>query len=213
MSKKSPGVIIRTTFTVHFRLTLGIVLGLLSVAAFLAYAFVPSVADELKFAVALVGGAAAIYAGYYVAATLRSSVENAKKQRAFEILQDLNDPELVRLRDLIDRKINTEKVSPDELYRTICDTEDLRHAVRIHLGLIEDMAIAIGEDYVDERLLYLSLMCMVPRLYGQLHDYISRERGRYKSEVLYTEFQRLASAWAKHRSVRTGNKIVYVPPE
>lgn len=213
MSGRAPGVLLKTSFTIHLKITLGIIIGVLTIAVVTTYIMLPSVQDELKFVVAVIGGGAAVYTGYYVAATLRASIASTKKRNAFEILRDLNNPELIRFRDMIDHKIETEKVAPDDLYQMIRKDEHLRHAVTTQLDLFEDMAIAASQDYADEDMLYSSLMRIAPQLYDRLEYYISKERERNNSKVMYIEFQKLTEAWARNNSFRTGKKLSYTHPE
>jgi len=47
--------------------------------------------EDIKFAAAVIGGAAAIYTAYHAWATLRSNIKRDKQRRSFEIIDSFNE--------------------------------------------------------------------------------------------------------------------------
>ena len=85
MFSESPGVLLKKDIKVNIKITLGIILGILCLVTVLIYNYVPSIRDQLKFAMTVMGGAAAVYTGYYVAATLQTSIDPTHVLFAYRI--------------------------------------------------------------------------------------------------------------------------------
>jgi hypothetical protein len=180
----------------------------LSAIIILLYFLFPAIQEELKFVIAVVGGASVICAAYYTGVALHRRIYYEKKQRSFEILRDLNVIENIRIRNLIDRQVDYKSKSSPELYNEILGKDELYCAVNTLLSLLEDISIAIQDEYVDEEVLFLSLQRIVPWAYEGLKFFIDAERERYKSTVMFIELEKLAHAWSKSKSLRTGKCFI-----
>ena len=191
---------------INIQITIAVLLAVLSVAAILGFISWPSIRDELVFAAAITGGAAAIYSAYYIGATLRLSIIKEKQKMSYAILDHFNRVDINIIRSTID-SLSSQQLSQKDVYERIVADHELHSSVRLLLGLIEDMSIAIRKDVVDEEILYISLSFVVPWTFSHLSSYIKEFRERYRVPSIYIETQRLAEAWNTGRSLIDGRRF------
>ena len=192
---------------VRFSITITVA-GLLTVASTvtaLLYICIPAVRDELEFCAAIVGGAAVVYSGFYAGLSLRTSIERSRKDKSFRILNELNRADLTTIRLLIEKEllVNKDAMSKEAVYNQIVSDQDILRAVTTILGLYEDSALAIQEDYVDEKILYKSLCFQVPWIFDGLSPYIGQEQELTHAK-LYCETEKLVSKWKAGKLLSTG---------
>jgi len=202
MKKKEFGVLFG--ISVSLKITMAVILGLVSLIVIVLYCLVDSARAELTFAVGLLGGAAMIYAAYYAGISLRVAKYEGKQQRSFEILSSLNSIVMGKVRHLIEDEVFTKKIAPAELYQKILSDLDLLSGITALLGQFEDISIGVQYGYMDEDVLFYSLGFLVPWNFEGLKHYIDEERLRTGEEKLYCETEKLANAWNSRQSLRTG---------
>ncbi|MCK4543562.1 MAG: hypothetical protein KAU17_15130 [Spirochaetales bacterium] len=187
---------------ISVKITIAIAIAVVALIVILLHIFVPSARKELEFAIAVIGGATAIYAGYYTALSIRMHSERQKRRSSFEALAPLSNIDMAKIRTLVEKEIKPKDISPEELYHKIMDDHNLYSAVNSLLGLFEDISIGIQKDYFDEEVLFYSLGYMVPWYFDGLRHFIDQERKA--DSYLYWDTEKLATAWRSHKSLMTG---------
>ena len=172
----------------------------------------------IQFSVLVIGGAAAIYAAFYAGRTLHENIERAAKDRAFDILYQLNNIDMAKIRILIlphvRDKEKLSQTSAEAFHGKVLADPDLANGVRVLLGLLEDTSIAIREGHANEEVLYKSLKFLVPWTYSGLKLYIDQERHLTgpNADSLFCELEDLSNAWENkevtpHRKVSRMNRF------
>jgi len=167
---------------INIRIRIAIIIYVAALALILFYLFFPGCRSEFSFITAVIGGASLLYSAYYVGVTAETAVKQldittrtaaeqinymtvlAKKQKALDLMRDVQAAEMVTLRRLIEREVDTQKLGAKELYEKIRNDRDLLVAVGTCFGFWEDISIAIQHDTVDEKILYDSLRGCVKSL-------------------------------------------------
>jgi len=204
MPKKIVGELLRLNVSVPlwFILIAGVLVFLIS------YLYSPAYREQIKFAAALFGAAAAIYSAYYVGAALRLQVSRNRQKASFEIIGLLNRPEFVEVRNFLEHGVEGhEKLSAEDLFSKIDKDEKLDNAVTVVAGILEDMSIAIQVDYVEEDILYTSLVSIVHRNWSGLRGWLEQLRQKRCDPVIGIELQKLAASWESGRRLSDGKKL------
>lgn len=184
-----------------------IVVGVASVIA-ATYLLVPQYRNEVAFLAILIGSASGIYSAYYLGAALRIRLDQEKLERSFKILERLNDFEFIKARKQIEKIIQPDGVVPsEEQYKKIISDPDLLISVTALLGVLEDLAIAIARDYVDELVVYRSLCHIVPWNYKHLRSYVEHERKVTSDPRVFCDVEELARIWGDKKLVSTGKTV------
>jgi len=193
MLKKPIGEVLRVNASISFWLVLagGVI------AILISYFSAPAYQSHIKFVTILLAGAAAIYTSYYVGAALHLNIYRDKQKASFEILKLLNLPEFVEVRHFIDHNVEGHtEVSAVALHKKIKDDVKLDDSVTIVLGILEDASIAIQQGYVDEDILYISIIDIVQRNARSLRGYIDVQRTVKKQPLYFRELDKLNIAWS-----------------
>jgi hypothetical protein len=161
---------------------------------------------ELTFAVAVCGGAAALYSAYYNGAKLRSDLDRQRMQATFAMINSLEKADTQVVARLRDKQAQT---SNDEIYIKITMDQSIEGSVDRVLGFAEDISIAAASGYADEDILFKSVRFIVVATWDLTKDYVKRERDRLASPSIFVQCERLAEAWAKDRSVRDGRALTH----
>ncbi len=204
MSAGQVGRLLRVHLTVP--LWLGLLLGAgLLIGLYFAF---PENQEHIKFVTAVIAAAVAIYSVYYAGAGLKLKIERDRQHSSFELIQLLNRPEYVQVRNFVDQTVDgLERISDGELYKKICDDAKLDDAVTATLGILEDASLAVQFQYADEDVLYHSLFTIVDRLSRGLRGYIEQLRKTRGSSAYFAEFEKLARAWSGLRRLSDGGPI------
>jgi hypothetical protein len=203
MSKYEPGVLGR----ISIKFTIAVVLAVLAIVVILVHVFVAKAREELQFALVVVGGTAAVYAGYYTANTVQQNAKLQKRRSSFEALAPMNNIDMASIRILVEKEIRPKNISPKELYQKITTDRELLTAISSLLGLFEDISIGIQQDYFDEDILFYSISFLVPCYFDGLRPYIDEERKR--DPHFFCEVEKLAVAWKAGKSMMTGKKYEF----
>ncbi len=190
----------------HINITIAVVLGLASLVIIFLHWYFPPIRDELVFAVGVVGGASAIYLGFYTSKSLRVNVERQKQQNAFELLRDLYRVDTAAMILLI-RDNFGKNVSEIDHCKKIEADKELHNSVLTVLGVFEDTSLAIQVDMACERILYLSLGFLVPWMFDNMEPFIKYRRDRDKDPSLYIEIEKLTKAWKDKKSIKDGSML------
>lgn len=214
---------------IRVRIKLAVLLSLISIILIACYVAYKDWRDQLTFAAAVIGGAAAVYTGYYTAATIRENIAESRARTAqakadeartiansrekahrarvaasFEFLRHANDLGYNKIRTKLLNTISFDgKASAAEIHDKILKNDELREVVFANLGFFEDMAIAIKAEHVDERVLYYAICGTVFSMHTNLGLFIKHEQDD-RGENFYAEFESLANAWRGYKSVVTG---------
>ncbi len=189
-----PGVLIEF----KIRISIGLLLGLLTLLFVFLFAKYPLLRDTITFTASAIGAALGIYGAYYTATGLSLKIRHDRVSRAFEFLEQTNRIEFTQALAFVEQ-INVED-KPDEKYKALrSDGKDAQ--VRFLLNMLEDIAIAVRTGYADEEVLFSSLSGIVDRSYNKLTFYIKRLREEFKDkdDTIYCEIQKLVSLWNKRR--------------
>lgn len=180
---------------VTVRITVAVIIVLLAAGFIAAYLVFddPSSRDKIVFIASVIGGAAAVYSAYYAGASLRLNLYRDKQGRAFEVLDSLNRSDTVSAAATIDRAI---EAKPGTLtYELITSDLTLYPAVKILLGIYEDLAIAASIGYADEGILYQSVHTTTVYYYDALKQYMDGVRKVKGSKEYYCELEKLVGRW------------------
>jgi hypothetical protein len=179
--------------------------------------------EDAKFVLTVIAGGIAVYSAWYASLSFRFNVQKEEEGRqegtrresehlrrdrcraSFERLEALNHVDKVAVRCLIE-EINDKKLSKDQVYDYVVQKQDLWRGVVGLLGGLEDLAIAVKSEMVDERILYDSLRFIVVNTSDKLTGYIEVLRDRARSPKLYVEMQELANQWRAGKSLHGGER-------
>jgi hypothetical protein len=195
---------LRINFNVN--ITIAVVLFVFSSLIIFLHWNYPQVRDELVFAVGVVGGASAIYLGFYTSKSLSVNVERQKQQNAFELLRDLYRVDTAAIIILI-RKNFGAHVSAIDHCQKIENDKELHKSVLTLLGVFEDTSLAIQSDMACEKILYLSLGFLVPWIYENMKPFIEYRRDKDKDKTIYLEIEKLAESWKQKKSIKDGSML------
>ncbi len=199
-----PGILIEFKFNFTI-LALLFLTGLILVVCFFSF---KQFREELTYISAILGGLAAIYAGYYVAANLKITTERDKVHRSFEIIHRLDYPDWVKVRWFLDKgDIDHKKDAPEKMYEKINDDFELQIAVSSMLSIFENLSIAIQRGYADEITLFLSTCVQIPYYYEKLSPYIGEMRRKYNNDIICIEFEKLARSWKNQKFLSSNKEI------
>jgi len=208
MPKKRIGELLR----INVAVTLSVIIGAGVLVFLMSYLCASAHREEIKFTAALLAGAAAIYSAYYVGASLRLQVSHNRRKASFEILGSLNRPEFVKVRNFIEKEVEQhENMSARALYEKVNESPDLDDAVTLVMGILEDMTIAIETDYVDEDMLYISLLAIVERNWSGLRGWVEQLRQKRGDSRLFCELERLVTTWQSGKRLSDGGRLPVLP--
>jgi hypothetical protein len=188
-------------FAISIKISVAVILTVLSLGVILAHVLFPTIGENLQFATAVIGGAAAIYVAYYVAISFQLNRTCERQRASFQIMTFLQDINQARIRILIENEVQPKHLSPDRIYQLIAGDEELLSAVTALLGLFEDVSVGIQKRFLDEEVLFYSLGFMVPWYFDKLRAYIDKEREL--DPFLFCETEKLRAAWKARRSLVT----------
>lgn len=201
---REPGILLKVEFNFTL-LALMLLMGAILVFCFFIF---EQFRDQLTFISAVIGGLAAIWAGYYVALNIKITTERNKVHRGFEIIHRLDYLDAVRFRLFIEKgDIDPEKDAPEKIYNKINEDIDLQIAVTSILSMFENLSIAIQRGYADEVTVYLSTCVQVPYYYKKLSPYIRYIRDKYEDNTICIEFEKLARSWKSKKYLSSNENI------
>ncbi len=208
MAKRKVGELLRINLTVP----LWFIIGAGVLAFLISYLCAAQHRDQIKFAAVLLGAAAGIYSAYYVGAALRLQLSRERQKASFELLGLLNRPEFVKVRNFLEREVEGhEKLSAEELYAKVDGNDELDNAVTVVMDILEDMSIAIQNDYAEEEILRLSLVCIVERNWNGLRGWVEQLRKKHGDQRLFSELQKLATSWESGKRLCDGRELPVLP--
>ena len=165
--------------------------------------------DVMEFSGAVLGGAGVIFGAFYGFLVAAESAAEARRRRSLEIIDQLNQPNVVRLRFTLEAAVEGAK----DPYARLTGDADLKADAYFFLGLLEDVALTVRCHVADEQVLYDSLSYMLPTTAKLFKDFIQGTRRRHDDNSLFAEIELLAECWEKHTSYRTGRKQLCATPK
>jgi len=200
--RKQPGILFKFSVAVP----VAIALSVFALIVTIWYYLFPDHRTGISFLVALFGVLGVVYSGYYVATSLKESIYRDRLHRSFRFTQELNSCELAEIRIFIEKDV-AGGLKAAEFHDRVINKPQVHIAVNSLLGLFEDIAIAVQEEYADETTLYRSLSFMIPWCFQNFSPYIHEERRIFKDDKLFFEFEKVAGAWRENKSAVTGKPI------
>jgi hypothetical protein len=186
---------------VEFNYGVAAVLALLAGALVAVRLMFPEFRDELVFITLVIAGAVAAYSAYYARSNVQGQLRLNTVRRAFEIIDQTNSVEFTRIRRLLNIEIDHRKLGPSELYQRIMADFELATRVTVLLGVYEDVSIAIQAGYADEDVLFKSLHFPVTWAWDRFSTFTQELRRTNRDESLYSQLEKLATAWSAECSV------------
>jgi uncharacterized membrane protein YjgN (DUF898 family) len=158
------------------------------------YFLFPTYREEWKFIAAIIGGLAALYTGYYVAATLRFTYVQERIQRSFEFNQKMQTVDYSKIRIAIHKVIDRNELTDEQKFEEIEKNEDIKSAVVSMLNTFENISIAITYGYVSEELIYRAFAWIMPHYFYKLKAYVDVSRKRDDKRI-WKDVERLVDHW------------------
>lgn len=185
-----------------FKVTLLSILLVFIVVGSLCFHFLPGNRDLISFVAALIGGSAAIYAGFYNGLGVKALRQLEKDKASFAIIDKFNDHEMTKVRRILDH-LDKENKTEKQVYEYITSDSERMAVTVLYCSIFEDISIAIQYGYANEEILHKSLNYICKYLYEELSGFIRILRTERKSETIYIEFDKLHQAWKDGKSLKT----------
>ena len=156
-----------------------------------------------EFAAATLGGIAALFSLVFALFRSEIAIERSRRERSFQLIDQLNDPNYALQRIKFANKIEDAK---DVLALIMSDAE-IEGNTNIILSIFEDVALAIRENIADEKMLYDSIYATVRYYYKHLEPYISHMRKHLNEPKIFINVEELEKSWSKKKSLRTKREL------
>jgi len=175
----------------------------------------------IEFAAGVLAGSATLCAAYYAAGAfsaqkaavneqrrlLEKELEDSRKQRALDVLEDFHLEDICKVRVLIRELAADPKARGDteesKKYRR--EQIRLREDVSRLLVMLETAAVAVNEECVDHKVMYRCLRSILEDVNEGLRDYIKWERTQSAfgdRSTLYKEQEALHRRWTLNPPVK-----------
>jgi len=186
---------------IEIRITSSILISVV-VITFVAVDYILQRNDPQKvfdFSAQAVLAGAAIYSAYIAGIALWANVEIEQQRNAFHILEELNRPDLVAAKNMLDLYL-TDKVSKSDCYQIINSDASKKDSARRLLGAYEDMTIAIRTKFADEETIRRSSGKSIIAYYDRLSGYVEHLRKEGPQfQFYYSEVEQLVLEWKLHK--------------
>lgn len=198
---------------VNFKLSWVGIIFLIATAGLIGlYAWRPTLRPTLTFGLAAVASEAGIVAAYYVGQGLRESARESSKvaeataraenfNRTMVYTQRWGDPNLREARTAWRKIVNEHHGSPeDERRRAIRDQiasePDVETSLIACMNLLEDLALAVHEEMVDEEVVFRFYATTVEWCWEALKPWVDDVRAKRGAKI-YVELEKLYNSWQK----------------
>ena len=188
--KRKPGTLGQITI----RLSIGVLLALLAGIATLLFGVFPQYRDIITFGAAAAGAAITLFGGYYAALAYTTKLDQDKASHSFRLLEGTNTKEFTDALVYV-HGLESDAQSDATKYENLIKNQQTLTSIKLMLNFLEDIAIAIKQDFVDEDVIYLSLGTVIPNAFNRLKFFIDRERERYDDKRVYEELEYLVDSW------------------
>lgn len=192
---------------VSFKVTVALVILALSAALITVYFVFPLFRSHLVFIAAVIGGAGAIYGGYYTGLTVKQLRHQELKNRSFELVRRLDDIATISQRKRLESEIKVGGSSDQHVYSTIQGDKELLGIATMLLNYFEDLAIAVQEDFVDERIMFRSLRWIACSTNERLGPYVRELRRMQSTPTFYIQFDRLVKRWSEAKALSSEDAL------
>ena len=186
-------------FTISFQVGILAFLLIPALLVIILFILLPEHRVTLVFIVSIIGGVAAIYSAFYAGENLKRTYNYNKKTKTFEMIRQFDQIDFAKMAAFLDTSFNPNDMKQNEIYKKISSDNDLLLAVRSVLNLCEDISIAVQEEYIDEKIAFLSLDQIYRRSVNRFKPFIEGHRLKYGSNEIYIESEKLAHAWLNGR--------------
>lgn len=186
--------------------SLALTLAIIGIGAIICFVWLKEWQALLIFATALLVGLATLYSAFYIGQSLKMSLHRDALHRSVQIIDKVTSFDLTKVRTFI-YELREKEISPFELFKSVDEDKELRHAVITVLNSLEEVSIAIQTEYANEAILYKSLPFIVYKVFYTLEPYISEYRKQSNCQALYHELEILAHAWKEGKYLLTGNPV------
>lgn len=168
-----------------------------------AYVALPAWREDLKFAAAVVGGGAAVYAAFYVGLGLRRQLVQSKLAEAFAIGREYVSGNHTATRALMDKAIDLDNMTRQQVIELFEADPELERLVKHLMNFFEVVARAAAENFADEDTLYEFFEGPVKRAVETTQPFIDALREKHNAPKLWQVVEELNNSWVNGMSCRT----------
>ncbi len=198
--KSTEGILAKITLTIRA----GTIAFLLAVMFVLLFICLPGHRDILKFAAGVIAAAGAVTSAFYIGQNLRQATASEKMSRTITYTARWNDPQFFYakkdfrgiMEDLLQRKEQDPQKDRLVLINELISEEPDREQNLISvLNFLEELAILINRDVVDEEILDEFYHTVVVKCYSNLEPWIRELRSK-RGERIFGDLIKLYERWA-----------------
>lgn len=176
--------------------------------------------DTAMLYATLLGALGAMFSVIYLAISVKESVKQNRQDAAFSFIKRYEDLKLskiyLQIKKLKDKKGIMVKVNKDKScnkYKVVIPVKYLkrfyiRSGLLKFLGFMEDAALAIKVNFVDEEAFYRSIGYAMADNFDALDAFIESEQ-KNKHDELYKEQARIIKAWKNGSYFLSKKKLPY----
>jgi hypothetical protein len=170
---------------------------LLVVGFSVAFAFLPSYRDVITFVALAVTAAGGVGGAFYVAQSLAMQLEQQREQEAFSLIARWNSPDLFHSRAACYKALDLHNKQKDAGAVTELLKSDAQLALNARhvLNFLEELAIAVRIEHVDEELAARAFAGLVIRSYRAFNPWINEHRTAAQRQKLWSELEALYEKW------------------
>jgi hypothetical protein len=196
-ARPDPAIRITLTFTWGVGVVVG--LGIILLVLFLA---LPDQRGVLRFVLGLLATGGGVVGAYYVGRGLRANADSQMITRTFEYPARWGDPTWAKSRDAVVKLLKELQGKPEIerlalIDQAIGQREELEAEIRIILNFLEQVALAVNLQVVDEAIIDRLYRTMVIRTYGALAPWVKRHRDERDAPRFWVEVEGLYDRWVK----------------
>lgn len=170
-----------------------------SVVFIIVYAEYDQTRQVLRFATLALAAAGGVISAIYIGRGLRQTAESQKIDRTLIFALRWSDPQFFNARraarDVIQPIMNK---SPEDLLaalrKSVAEDPEREHNLTDVLNFLEQLAVAINKEIVDEETLRELYHTVIVRYYSTLEPWINEMR-RLRSPRLYQDLEALYDRW------------------
>jgi hypothetical protein len=142
--------------------------------------------------------AATIGGAFYVAETIREQAREGKRAAAFSFVERWNHPAFFYARQSWHEISQVfQRDGADGVQKLLADEakKQILHDVRHILNFLEEIAMAVREDYADQEILKTFFTGIVIRAHEALADWMPEHRRKTGRPKIWEQFYLLYDAW------------------
>ncbi|MFN6537937.1 MAG: DUF4760 domain-containing protein [Nostoc sp. EkiNYC01] len=197
--KKKPGEVIG--FKLNVSLTIGVLALIFSIAIICCFTFYQNNIDRevLKFIVTTVGVSGGITSAFYVGESFRQNIKSKKQDKAMMYISAWTSPQFAIVRKSLRQIRDLIKAIPEDNQSQVINEElnkkpDLGEDIVTVLNFLEEIAVGIDNDLIDEDIIYQYFQIIVQRVCRVFRIWVEEQR-RQRGNKLYSSLFELNNRW------------------